>query len=120
MRSDAAQIVTQRVDGCPILAYRDGMTLRRSLQVFFALVVAVVALGLAQPAGAVDNPDYTAPPPSSVVESSTPAPVQNVQTAAVPDRLAITGSDSAQLAAFGAVLVAGGAVVLVARRRVTA
>ncbi|MBX3284949.1 MAG: LPXTG cell wall anchor domain-containing protein [Actinobacteria bacterium] len=97
------------------------MTIRRSLQVFLALVVAVVALGLAQPAGAVDNPDYTAPPPSTVVQSTTPAPVQQVQTAAaVPDRLAITGSDSAQLAVIGAVLVAGGAVVLVARRRVTA
>lgn len=95
------------------------MTFRRSLQVFLALVVAVVTLGLAQPAGAVDNPDYTAPPPASVVESSTPAPVRQVQTAAVPQRLAITGSDSVQLAVLGAVLVAGGAVVLVARRRVT-
>jgi len=98
------------------------MIFRRSLQVFFALVVAVMALSLAQPAGAVDNPDYTAPPPASVVESSTPAPlpVRQVQTAAAPQRLAITGSDTAQLAVLGAVLVAGGAVVLVARRRVTA
>ncbi len=89
------------------------MTFRRSLQVFLALVVAVVALGLAQPAGAVDNPDYTAPPPASVVESSTPEPVRQVQTAAVPvQRLAITGSDSAQLAVLGAMSVgAGGAVV---------
>ena len=96
------------------------MTIRRSLQVFLALVVAVMALGMARPAGAVDNPDYTAPPPASVVETNTPVPVQQVQTVAVPERLAITGSDSAQLVAFGAALVAGGAVVLVARRRVTA
>ncbi|MEZ5177694.1 MAG: LPXTG cell wall anchor domain-containing protein [Acidimicrobiales bacterium] len=95
------------------------MTIRRSLQVFLALVVAVVALGPSRPAPR--QPDYTVSPPSTVVQSTTPAPVQQVQTAAaVPDRLAITGSDSAQLAVIGAVLVAGGAVVLVARRRVTA
>ncbi len=100
------------------------MSLRRSLQVFFALVVAVVALGLARPAGAVENPDYISPSPSEVVHTSTPAParpaVSQGQAAAGPQRLAITGSDSVQLAVFGSVLLAGGAVVLAARRRVIA
>jgi LPXTG-motif cell wall-anchored protein len=96
------------------------MAIRRSLQVFVAVVVAVAALALANPAGAVDNPGYTAPPPSSVVQTSTPAPLRQVQTAAAPQRLAITGSDSLQLAVLGALLIVGGAGALVARRRATA
>lgn len=123
MRSAGRTNITQRVDRSEILAYGGRMSIRRSLQVFFALVVAVVAFGLAQPAGAVENPDYTDSPPPSVVHTDIPEQarpaVSQAQAAALPDRLAITGSDSVQLAVLGAVLLAGGAVVLVARRRVT-
>lgn len=102
------------------------MSLRRSFTLAFALAVAALAFGFASPAGAVDNPDYTAPVPSttvpvSVVAETTPPAVQ--KTTAVPaanQRLAITGADSAQLAMFGVVLLAGGGITLAARRRITA
>jgi len=105
------------------------MSLRRSLTFIFALAVAALALGTATPAGAVDNPDYTAPAPTTVVVPSsvqaetTPTPVEVRQVTAVPaanQRLAITGSDSAQMAMVGAALLGVGGVVMVLRRRVAA
>lgn len=86
-------------------------------------VVMATVLSLAAPAGALDNPDYTVPPPSTVVTTpppSTPttAPVQTaVRREVVRTRLAITGSSAGVVAAMGATLVGLGAVVLVLRRR---
>ncbi|MGI8755620.1 MAG: LPXTG cell wall anchor domain-containing protein, partial [Acidimicrobiales bacterium] len=97
-----------------------------------ALLVACAVLALVSPAGAVENPDYTAPPPSTVVTPAPPSgtdppasqPVRNVSTAVavrpVRTQLAITGSDVTQTAAIGAALLAVGAVLLVVRRRAPA
>ena len=95
------------------------MSLRRTIQFALAVVVASMALAFGTAAGAVDNPDYTAPPPSSVVRHSTPPAIRQVSKAVAPSRqrLAITGSDSAQFALIGGLLVAGGAGTLVLRRR---
>jgi len=94
------------------------MSLRR---ITLLLIAAVVGLTLwaSSPAGAVDNPDYTSPPPSTAV--STPAPAQQVKPAVtaspVRTRLAITGSDAATMAVVGAGLVVVGTGTLVLRRR---
>ncbi len=95
------------------------MSLRRSLQFALALVVASVALAFGSAAGAVDNPDYTVPPPSSVVSNETPRAIRQsvAATPAARERLAITGSDATQLAVVGGILVAGGAATLGLRRR---
>lgn len=115
------------------------MSMRRTLQFALAVMVAAVALAFGTAAGATDNPDYTAPPPASAVSNATPQPVRQAAdgangtdsangantdsaAAASPDRqrLAITGSDTAQLVLFGAILVAVGAGTLVLRRRAPA
>jgi LPXTG-motif cell wall-anchored protein len=117
------------------------MSLRAPLKLVSASLVAAATLFLGPVAGAVENPDYTAPAPTVVVADpangsiSVGAPRSNA-VAAVPgagaatstaatataarQRLAITGSDTAQLAVLGAVLVAVGAGALVLRRRSTA
>lgn len=107
------------------------MRLRPILRVAFGLLIGLAALFVANPAGALQNPDYTAPPPPSAVSTPpSPQPVRQpeqstqreVTTAVrVPlrSRMAITGSDVTQTAVIGAVLVGLGAVVLVARRRTT-
>ena len=106
------------------------MSLRRSLTFVFALAVAALALGIATPAGAVDNPDYTAPAPTTVVPTSVQAettpettPQAVKQTTAVPaanQRLAITGSDAAQMAVVGVALLGAGGAIMAVRRRVSA
>lgn len=82
---------------------------------------ASLALATAGAAGAQQNPDYTAPAP---VVSVTAPPVQNlstpVQRSTSSAPLALTGTDALQLVVAGGVLVAGGAGVLVARRRASA
>lgn len=96
------------------------MSWRRPLQLLMVLLVAVVGLSLGSAAGAVDNPQYTTPPPASVQSNSTPQPVRKLtSSAAAParTRMPITGSDVTQLAIVGAVLVGGGATVLAVRRR---
>lgn len=100
---------------------------RRPLLATLALAGALSVLGAASPVGAVDNPDYTVPPPPSttVVTDTTvpdePVPARQVTTAVQVERarttLAITGSDLNLAAAVGAASVAVGAGVLVARRR---
>lgn len=94
------------------------MSIRRLLALTLALVVASL-LWVAPPAGATENPDYTAPPPTTIV--TTPAPPAAVKTAVavtpVRTRLAITGSDATTTAVVGASLVALGAGVLAVRRR---
>lgn len=94
------------------------MSLRRVLWMTLAVVLA--ALGsLASPASATENPDYTAPPPTTVV--TTPQPATKVKTAVavtpVRTRLAITGSDATDTVVIGVVLVASGAALLAVRRR---
>lgn len=96
---------------------------RRTLHVTLAVLVGAllwVAAG-ASPAGATDNPDYTAPPPTTVVTTPAPAAETKVKTAVAvaPLRtsLAITGSDATGTAVLGAGLVAAGAGILVLRRR---
>lgn len=104
------------------------MTFRRVLQLSLALLFGSLALAVASPAGAVDNPDYTAPPPTTVITTPPTEPEtasrREVATAVavspVRSQMAITGSDVAQLAALGTGLVVVGAVVLVARRRTPA
>ena len=102
------------------------MTFRRVLQLSLALLFGTLLLAVASPAGAVDNPDYTAPPPTTVVTTPPTSPEANVRdrevvtaVAVTPVRsqMAITGTDALQLGALGAALVAVGGVVLVARRR---
>lgn len=95
------------------------MTARRSLLLLLALVAASL-FTFASPANAAENPDYTAPPPSeepvvvpNAIRRSPAAPV-----IASRQKLAITGSDVTSFAVIGAVLVAGGAGLLVVRRRV--
>lgn len=97
-----------------------------------ALLVACAVLAMANPAGAVENPDYTAPPPSTIIAPGPSAgtdppasqPVRKVTTAVavrpMRTQLAITGSDLAQTAAVGSALLAIGAVLLVLRRRAPA
>ena len=79
------------------------------------------ALALARPAGAVGNPDYTVPPPATVVTTPTPEATTEVVTAVkarpVRTRLALTGSDATSAALVGATLVAAGGGILVLRRR---
>ena len=97
----------------------------RSITAAVAALAAVLIAGLllvAAPAGAVDNPDYTVPPSTTVVRTEvSPRSVQRVATAVtvrpVRSRLAITGADVGQTAAIGATLVLVGAGVLVVRRR---
>ncbi len=94
------------------------MSLPRMLSLTLALGVGALLLA-ASPAGAAENPDYTAPPPATVV--TTPPPATSVKTAVAvtPARtsLAITGSDATGMAVLGAGLVAAGGGVLVVRRR---
>lgn len=94
------------------------MSMCRTLKLLVAVLAATFALAVSAPAGAVGNPDYTAPPPSEPV-SSPPPPARQVTRAAAPgpQRLPITGSDTVGFAVIGAALVAGGAGVLVVRRR---
>ncbi|MBX3315175.1 MAG: LPXTG cell wall anchor domain-containing protein [Actinobacteria bacterium] len=116
------------------------MTARRSILV--ATLVALVALfGFASAAGAVDNPDYSSPVPPSeqpaTVERTPASPSGQAATAAAQastssaatsataatsgrQTLAITGSDTAGFAVIGALLLAGGAALLLYRRRVAA
>jgi LPXTG-motif cell wall-anchored protein len=94
------------------------MSLRRTLSLTVALVVASL-MWAASPAGATENPDYTAPPPTTVI--TTPAPAAKVKTAVAVTpartRLAITGSDATGTVVLGLGLVAVGAGLLVVRRR---
>lgn len=94
------------------------MSLRRTLSLTLALVVGSLLLAAA-PASATENPDYTAPPPTTIV--TTPAPAPKVKTAVavtpVRTRLAITGSDATGTVVLGASLVTLGAGILVLRRR---
>lgn len=97
------------------------MSLRRTLQFALALAVASVALAFGNAAGATGNPDYTAPPPTSVVHNSVPKTVRQAPATPVArQQLAITGSDMNQFALIGGVLVAAGAGTLVLRRRTAA
>lgn len=94
------------------------MSLRHLLHLTLALVVGSL-LWVAPPAGATQNPDYTAPPPSTVV--TTPPPATAVKTAVavtpVRTRLAITGNDATGTVILGVSLITVGAGVLVLRRR---
>ena len=97
------------------------MSMRRAVALFLALAVsALFAVGLSSPAGAVDNPTYTAPPPTTPVTSPEPVRTDEVETAVqreqVRTTLAITGSSTATLAAFGSLLVGAGVAVLYGRR----
>jgi LPXTG-motif cell wall-anchored protein len=97
----------------------------RHVAIAIAALIGVLVFSMGSPAGAVDNPDYTSPPPTTVVTPpTTPRRVQRVQTAVtvrpLRSQLAITGSDVTQLAVIGGVLVAVGAAMLVLRRRAVA
>lgn len=92
---------------------------RRLLGPLIALLLGLAVLGAASPAGAVDNPSYTAPPPTTPV--TTPVPAKKVETAVtaapVRTRLAITGADATGLAVLGTSLLAVGTGLLLYRRR---
>ncbi|MEZ5182800.1 MAG: LPXTG cell wall anchor domain-containing protein [Acidimicrobiales bacterium] len=94
----------------------------RRLLALLALVLTLGVAATAAPAGAVDNPTYTAPPPATTITTpAPPAPDDEVVTAvkveAQRSRLAITGSDETGLAVIGGGLLLAGAAVLVVRRR---
>lgn len=135
------------------------MRLRLVLPVLVAVLIGSAVLLLGSTAGALDNPDYTARPPSTVVnppagpttpgttpsgstptvsqptgvrtpgsaspEASGSQPVRQheqkvateVAVRPLRSRMAITGSDVAQTAVVGAVLVVLGAVTMLVRRR---
>jgi LPXTG-motif cell wall-anchored protein len=102
------------------------MPMRRTIQLLAAscaMVLSCTALVLGSPAGALDNPDYTVPPPATVITTppptapTTPAVQTAVRREAVRTRLAITGSSANFAAALGATLVGLGAAALVLRRR---
>ena len=105
------------------------MTVRRTLQTALVLLVAAFTITMGSMAGAVENPDYTAPPPSVPV-TVLPAKVDAIRARpavaapsnqrAANQQLAITGSETTQLVVVGLLLVAGGAGLLVARRRTAA
>jgi LPXTG-motif cell wall-anchored protein len=92
------------------------MALKRAFLI--SLLAAVIALAAGSGAHAQENPDYTAPAPA--VEVTDP-PVRTAAASPVSQQratpLALTGSDVLQMVVVGAVLVAGGAGVLAARRR---
>ncbi len=96
------------------------MSLSRTLSLTLALVIGSL-LWATSPARATENPDYTAPPPTTIVTTPPPTATTTVKTAVavtpVRTRLAITGSDAAGTVVLGAGLVALGAGVLVLRRR---
>lgn len=103
------------------------MSLRRVLSLLLAAVLGIAVLAGASPAGAVDNPTYTAPPPATTITSpgpTTTVPEEEVVTAvkveAARTRLAITGSDATGLAVLGGALLLAGAGVLALRRRANA
>ena len=98
--------------------------MRRTLQILLAVVVAGLLWGTAGSAGATENPDYTAPPPTTVVTSpppTTPAGQTKVKTAVavtpVRTRLAITGTDATGTVVVGVSLIVLGAGALIVRRR---
>jgi LPXTG-motif cell wall-anchored protein len=101
------------------------MTLVRRTMALLTIGLLAMGLLLSSPsaAGAVTNPDYTVPPPTSTVVS-TPAPPaarQPVSTAVrvapLRTRLAITGRETVTMAVVGSALIAGGVAVLAVRRR---
>lgn len=110
------------------------MSIRRTIQFATAAVVASVALSIGSPAGAIENPDYTAPAPTKVVNNATPQAARKTASAAEPaaaapasraaapsdQGLPVTGSDVAQLAVIGLILVAAGIGFLGLRRRTAA
>lgn len=95
------------------------MLWRRTLHLTAALLIGGLFWAASGTAGATENPDYTAPPPTSVV--TTPPPATKVKTAVavapVRTRLAITGTDSTGTVVVGVSLIALGAGTLVLRRR---
>ena len=96
------------------------MSKRRSAaSLLVATLLAVAVLGFASPAPAVDNPDYTSVPPTTVV--TTPQPSRKVSTAVevtqTRSRLAITGgSHTVEIAVATALILAGSGLLLVRRR----
>ena len=95
------------------------MTWRRIVQLTAALLVGGLLWAGAGTASATENPDYTAPPPTTIV--STPQPATKVKTAVavtpVRTRLAITGTDQTGTVVFAGTLIALGAGALLLRRR---
>jgi len=103
------------------------MAANRAIKTFLALVAATLVLSIGSAAGAVDNPDYTAPAPAVEVANSMPpiqavkaTPAAAVDPASTRTSMALTGADIAQFAAIGAVLVIGGFGLVMVRRRQTA
>lgn len=98
------------------------MSLRRILRLTLAVAVGILLWSFASPAGAVENPDYTAVAPTTVV--ATPQPARKVTTAVrvapVRTRLAITGSDATGTVVLGASLIGAGLGVMALRRRASA
>lgn len=125
------EVGTERVDSTSLTAYGDLMTLPRPLRVLAAFVIfAAFAFGSTSVAGAVENPDYTEPAPTTPVEPEPevinnnvvkpvvkPATTAAATPAVANQRLAITGAETVQMVVIGAVMVAGGAGLLVLRRR---
>lgn len=107
------------------------MSLRRAIQLALATVIVVAFASFGSAAGAVDDPSYSGGPPTTFT-SEVPSEIKTVSAgtgsgaaaagtagtgaAASPQRLAITGADSGQLALYGALLLIGGATLLVLRR----
>ncbi len=110
------------------------MSFRLVSRAAVALLLTVLTFGFAGQAGAASNPDYTVPPPPTVVSTPQPPSIVSprvpavqrevVETAVtsrpVRSSMPITGSDVGPLLVLGLGLGAAGVGLLVLRRRFSA
>ncbi|HEY4378075.1 MAG TPA: LPXTG cell wall anchor domain-containing protein [Acidimicrobiales bacterium] len=99
----------------------------RARHCFVVLAGLAIPLATASAAHASGDPDYTAVPPQTATSAPPPASVASATTApaAAPagssrSSLPLTGGDVTQLTLLGAGLLAGGGIVLRARRHAAA
>lgn len=108
------------------------MSIRLVSRAAVALFLVVVTLGFAGQAGAASNPDYTAPPPPTVVTTPRPPSIvsprvpvvqREVETAVtsrpVRSTMPMTGSDVGPLVVVALGLGAAGVGLLAVRRRLS-
>lgn len=88
--------------------------------VLFGVLAAGMTLLAPNAAGAVENPDYTAPPPPEVIETDPPVAISRVAApAARSTQLPVTGADVTQVLLLGGGLIVIGGAMVAGRRRFT-